>query len=142
MRREVGARNVKAETLLALAKFQLVQLPEPRQRAEELSQETDPAHLTLAELWLALGDRDRARHHALVAYRNAWADGFPHVFRYTLDRARSLLEHLGVEVPALPAYDPTTAETLPFEDVVVAYIDRLKAERAAAGTADDPDPPG
>ena len=142
MMREVGARNAKVETRLALAKFRLGQLPEPRQQAEELSQVDKPAHRTLAELWLALGDDDRARHHALAAYRKAWADGVPHVFRHALDPARALLERLGVEVPMLPGYDPVSAERLPFEDVVVAFIDRLKAERAAAGAADDPTMPG
>jgi hypothetical protein len=54
----------------------------------------------------------------------------PHVYRHALDTARALLERLGVEVPVLPAYDPSKAETLPFEDVVVAYIEKLRAERA------------
>jgi hypothetical protein len=45
--------------------------------------------------------------------------------------ASALLKRLGVEAPVLPGYDPSRAETLPFEDVVVAYIERLRAERAA-----------
>jgi tetratricopeptide (TPR) repeat protein len=131
MMREVGARNWEWEARLALAKFRLGQLPEPRQQAEELSQVNDPAHSVLAELWLALGDDDRARHHALAAYREAWADGVPHVSLHALEKARALLERLGVEVPVLPGYDPSKAEKLPFEDVVVAYIEKLRAERAA-----------
>lgn len=134
MKREVATRNWYAETLLALAKFRLGQLPEARQQADELSQVSFPAHRILAELWLALGDDDRALHHALAAYREAWADGMPYVRRYELDMSRALLERLGVEVPALPPYDPATAEPLPFEDILVAYIDKLKAERAERAT--------
>jgi tetratricopeptide (TPR) repeat protein len=130
MLREVGVRNMNAETLLALAKFRIGQLHEPQQQVEELSQASEAAHAVLAELWLAVGDDGRARHHALVAYQKAWADGVPHVYRHALDTARALLERLGVEVPVLPAYDPSKAETLPFEDVVVAYIEKLRAERA------------
>lgn len=135
MMREVGARNAQAETLLALAKLHLGQLPEPQQQVEELSQVGGAPPVVVGELWLALGDQDRARHHALAAYRRAWADGVPHVDCYALDAASALLERLGVEVPVLPAYDPTSAEKLAFEDVVVAYIEKLKAERAG----EDPD---
>ena len=130
MKREVAMRDVYAETLLALAKFRLGQLAEPHQQTEELSQVGEPVHHVLAELWLAQGDDNRARHHALAAYHRAWADGAPYVRRYVLDRATALLEQLGTEVPALPPYDPSNAERLPFEDLVVGYIATLRAEAA------------
>ncbi|HEY0992521.1 MAG TPA: DUF4062 domain-containing protein [Kofleriaceae bacterium] len=133
MKREVAVHSVRAETLLALAKLHLGQLADARQQTEELSRVSFPAHNVLAELWLAQGEHDRARHHALAAYRRGWADGAPYVFRHGLDTATALLERLGVEVPALAPYDPARAEPLPFEDLLVAYIDKLRAEDARRG---------
>ena len=91
MARETGSVDADAETRLALARHHLGQLPDPREEAERLAALRDPADLPLAELWQALGDTPRATHHALAAYRWAWADGEPYVHRYELDRATALL---------------------------------------------------
>jgi hypothetical protein len=69
--------------------------------------------------------------HALAAYKAAWADGEPYVFRYALNKARALLEQLGAEIPDLPPYDPAKDEKLPWEDEVAAAIERLRAEKEA-----------
>ena len=45
--------------------------------------------------------------HATEAYKSAWADGEPYVYRWSLERARSLLLELGTAIPELPAYDGT-----------------------------------
>lgn len=141
MARDVGQTDVVAETQLALAKFHLGSLADPHQNAEQLAEPKKPAHLPLAELWLAIGDREQAKKHALAAYRWAWADGEPFVHRYDLNKSRALLEQVGAEVPNLPPYNPAKDEKLPWEDAVVAAIDELRAEQAAAKKAAVKKPP-
>ncbi len=143
MARAVGQIDAKAETQLALAKFRLGSLADPRHEAERLAQLKEPTHRALAELWLAIGDREQAKKHALAAYRRAWADGEPFVHRYELNKSRALLEQLGAEIPNLPPYDPAKDEKLPWEDAVVAAIEELRAEKAAEATkkAAEPEPP-
>ncbi len=131
MAREVGQTDADAETQLALAKFHLGQLPEACQQAERLAKVKKPFHRFLAELWLAIGDHEQAKEHALAAYKWAWADGEPYVRRYELNKTIELLERLGVEKPDLPPYDPDKDEKLPWEDDVVAAIEKLKAEKEA-----------
>ena len=129
MAREAGTSDPGAETRLALAHLQLGQLPTPAQEAEHLAAVREPAHLSLAELWQAIGDTERATEHALAAYRHAWADGEPHIHRYQLERAAHLLNTLGADIPTLPAYDPATDPKLPWEDKVAAAIEELRAEK-------------
>jgi tetratricopeptide (TPR) repeat protein len=128
MAREVGQTDESAETLLAVARFHLNQLPDPRHEAEQLAGANYIFHRGLAELWLLIGDTERASQHALAAYKLAWADGEPYVSRYELNKASALLEQLGAEIPNLPPYDPTRDEKLPWEDEVVAAIEKLRAE--------------
>jgi hypothetical protein len=143
MARAVSQIDAESETLLALAKFRLGSLTDPRHEAEQLAQLKQPAHRALAELWLAIGNREQATKHALAAYRWAWADGEPFVHRYELNKSRALLEQLGAEIPNLPPYDPARDEKLPWEDAVVAAIEELRAEKAAeaAKKAAEPEPP-
>jgi len=131
MARGVETINAAAETQLALAKFHLGQLTDPRREAEQLAQARQPAHQALAELWLAIGDREQAKKHALAAYKLAWADGEPYVWRYGLNKATVLLKQLGTEIPKLPPYDPAKDEKLPWEDKVAAAIESLRAEKEA-----------
>jgi hypothetical protein len=49
----------------------------------------------VAELWWRLREHDHAVEHALRAHRWAVADGEPYVYRYYLDRTRTLLAELG-----------------------------------------------
>ena len=111
-----------SETLLALARFRLKQLPEAREEALRLSAGRDPAHLLLAELWHTLADTEHAAIHAKAAYRYAWADGEPYVRRHALDRAKNLLRELDEDIPALPAYDPAQHPKQPWEDEIAAAI--------------------
>ncbi len=125
MAHESGFPDPESETLLALARFHLQQLPAAREEALRLSAGRDPAHLALAELWRALGDTEQAARHAQAAYRYAWADGEPHVRRHALDRAKTLLRQLGEDIPALPAYDPARYPREPWEDEIAAAITKL-----------------
>lgn len=127
--REAGLIDAASDTRLALARHHLGQLADTHDEAERLTALRDPAHLPLARLWQALGDTARATHHALAAYRRAWADGEPYVHRDELDRATALLIALGAEIPTLPPYDPAADPPLPFEAHVEAAIDRLRAEK-------------
>jgi tetratricopeptide (TPR) repeat protein len=129
MAREVGQSNASSETGLALAKFHLGQIANPRHEAEQLASAKDPNSRLLAELWLAIGDPELARKHALAAYKWAWADGEPYVNRYELNKTTALLQRLGVEVPTLPPYDPAKDKKLPWEDEVRAAIEKLRREK-------------
>jgi tetratricopeptide (TPR) repeat protein len=131
MAREVGQHDLLSEAALLLAKFRLGQISAPRDEAEQLASAKEPPHYVLAELWLAMGDRKHAKRHALAAYKAAWADGEPYVFRYDLNKARALLEQLGAQIPDLLPYDPAKDEKLPWEDEVAAAIERLRAEKEA-----------
>ncbi len=129
MARAVGQSSPTAEVQLLLAKFRLGELSDPLHEAEQLAHIKENAHRALAELWLAIGNMPQAKKHALTAYKRAWADGEPFVFRYELDRSRAVLQQLGAEIPELPAYDPVKDEKLPWEDAVVAGIEQLRAEK-------------
>jgi hypothetical protein len=48
-----------------------------------------------------------------------------------LNKARALLEQPGAQIPELPPYDPDRDEKLPWEDEVLAAIEKLRVERAA-----------
>ncbi|HXB71217.1 MAG TPA: DUF4062 domain-containing protein [Candidatus Acidoferrales bacterium] len=135
--RAVGQTDAHAETRLALARFQLGQLSDPRREAEQLASARRPPHRALADLWLAIGDREQATKHALAAYTWAWADGEPYVHRYALNKARALLQKLGVEIPNLPPYDPAKDEKFPCEDEVAAAIEKLRTEKEAKNRKPD-----
>jgi hypothetical protein len=131
MARESGIPDAESETGLALAKHHLGQLAEPQVEAERLAQLRTPAHRLLAQLWLALGNPEQAKHHALAAYRWAWADGEPYVHRYELTKTTELLQQMNVPVPNLPPYDPAKDEPFPWEADVRAAIEKLRAEKEA-----------
>ena len=128
MAREIGQTDGPAEAQLALANLHLGKLADPRDEAEQLSKHADRSDIDLAALWLAIGDRGRAKEHAVAAYESAWADGEPYVHRYELDQARALLEALGAGIPDLPPYDPAMDESFPWEEKVRAAIEELKAD--------------
>jgi tetratricopeptide (TPR) repeat protein len=139
MAREIGQRDAEAETRLSLTLFKLGKKTDPRREAVELAQAEIIFQRGLAELWLATGDRDQASKHALAAYKHAWADGEPYVHRYELNKARGLLEQLGVPTPDLPPYDPTKDEKFPWEDAVLAAIEQIRAENEAADAESEDD---
>ncbi|MCP4567608.1 MAG: hypothetical protein GY841_08520 [FCB group bacterium] len=118
-------------------KLHLDQLTDPHQEAERLAKIKKPSNRALAELWLAIGDHKQAKRHALAAYEWAWADGEPYVHRYELNKTRALLEQLGVDIPDLPPYDPDKDEKFPWEDDVVAAIEKLRAENEAKKVAEE-----
>ncbi|MGD0388436.1 MAG: DUF4062 domain-containing protein [Tepidisphaeraceae bacterium] len=129
--RAVGKTDAEAETQLALAKFQLRQLPDPQHVAEQFAQARNPSHRALADLWLAIGDPEQAKKHALAAYKWAWADGEPYVRRSELTKTAALLNQLSTEIPELSPYDPKKDEKLTWESEVATAIEKLRAEKVA-----------
>jgi hypothetical protein len=139
--RERSLLDAESETGLALARLQLRLAADPeaveplaaaRQDAERLAQWRRPADYFLARLWLALGDTEQAKHHALAAYRWAWADGEPYVRRYELNKATKLLQQLNVPLPNLPPYDPANDAPFPWEAEVRALMEATRAEQQGA----------
>lgn len=134
MARQVGIYDPEAEVGLVLAQFHLGQLKNPVVEAERLVAGPESDHLTLARLWLSLGDTARAEEHALAAYRWAWADGEPYVRRFDLERAKKMLVELGVEIPVLPPYDPANDPEFPWEADVRALIEALRGQNGGSAT--------
>ena len=77
MARAVGQNDLHSETALALAKFHLGQLDDPRHEARQLANAKGASNRALADLWLGIGDLGQAKKYALAAYQWAWADGEP-----------------------------------------------------------------
>src|SRR5262249_21719179 len=113
MARDVGLSDPDAEAQRGLALARTGHLAEAEAAAH--SAERDPPHVTLAELWLALDQRDKARDHALRGFKRAWADGPPYCWHWNLERCRAVLRALGEPEPALPPYDPAKIQPLPYE---------------------------
>lgn len=124
MARDVGLGDPSAEAQRGLALARLGRRAEAE--AAALSAERGTYGVDLAELWLALDQRDKARDHALSGYTWAWADGPPYYHHWDLERCRAVLRALGEPEPVLPPYDPAKIAPLPYE----ADINRLLAEHA------------
>lgn len=122
MTRTSDIQDADTEGKLALARLHSGHSSDARREAERLSSLDAPAHLPLAQLWLALGEHDKALEHALQAHRRAWADGEPHVRRYDLREAALLLHNLGTTPPQIASYDPATDPHLPWEAKVRSTI--------------------
>ncbi|GAB4522395.1 MAG: hypothetical protein OHK0046_34860 [Anaerolineae bacterium] len=93
--------------------------------------------INVAEVYHILGEHDQARQYALHAYKRAWADGPPYVWWWHLERAKAVLDALGEPYPDLPPYDPARIGKFPYEDEILAVIEREKAKRAAARQAEE-----
>lgn len=132
--RERRLVDAESETGLALAKYQLGQFTddEARREAERLAELRHPAFRYLALLWRAIGDIDQAKEYALKAYRWAWADGEPYVFRYELTKSEELLKEMNVPIPIFPPYDPEADKPFPWEAEVRALIEKIRATKEAA----------
>jgi hypothetical protein len=127
MARAVGQTALDSEGLFVLAKLRLGELRDPRGDVEQLERDRRASNSSMAELWLAIGDSERAKPYALDYHKWACADGEPYVHRYHLNKARGLLEEIGAEVPPVPVYDPSKDPKLPWEDEVEAAIEELRA---------------
>lgn len=83
-----------------------------------------------ANVYLEIGDRDKAKRHALLAYMKAWAEGPPHIFWWELERSKQILAQLGVPEPELPLFDPAKIKPIPFETEIRSAIKELNVEKS------------
>ncbi|MGU3544419.1 DUF4062 domain-containing protein [Methylobacterium sp. A52T] len=113
MAREVGISDEYSEVMRGLSLLSLGD----RASAEDAaaSAERNPPRAALATLYLALGQRDMARKHALEGYKKAWADGPPHSRHWALEKCRFVLRSLNEQEPILPLFDHSKIRTLPYE---------------------------
>ena len=102
--------------------------------AAAASAERDPPRAALAELYLQLGEPDKARRHAKAGYDRYRADGPPFTVHRQLQRCRTVLAQLNEPAPDPPPFDPAQQEPIPFE----ADIQRLLQEHAAKQKPPEP----
>src|ERR1019366_6003773 len=129
MGRESGLPTPDAEIGRALAQAKQGKIDQARETAERIALLEDPPEISLAELFLALGDRTKALEFVARGYRQAWADGMPYVDWRNLQRCRAVFEALREPEPQLPPFDRSKATPLPFEAEVRAFIEELKAKK-------------
>jgi len=123
---KAGKIDRRSEICLAIAKYNLKELHEPSQVAEQFAYEVgETCNLVLANFYFAIDDQRQAEKFAFAAYKWACGDGEPYVRRWELNKARSLLEKLNVEIPEIPPYDPAKDNKSPWENDVAAAIKRF-----------------
>ncbi len=110
--------------------LQLIASDDAAEIATRLNATEDPPHVELAELCLALGNKERALHHVLKGYKKAWADGPPHIYHWDLEACRKVLRTLGTAEPVLPPFDPKSVKPFDFEPALRALIAKKEAEKA------------
>lgn len=94
-------RDSEAEALLALGKFRAGLVGDCKDAAEWQSRLSPRDDLSLALLWEALGNSERALQHAVSAKTHAVADGEPWVIRDVLNSVNALAARLGKELPIM-----------------------------------------
>ena len=87
---------------------------------------------------LALGEREQAKAHALVTYKQAWGDGPPYSHWKTLERAKQLLQALGAPEPSLDSAEPTSLPPIPFEDEIRTLIAKQTPRQSTITTQSHP----
>ena len=79
-------------------------------------------HNSAASVYLALGEREQAKEHAIEAYKEAWADGPPYSIWWDLERAKSILKELGVPEPNMSPFDHSKVHHISYENEIQAYM--------------------
>jgi tetratricopeptide (TPR) repeat protein len=103
---------------------------EARRIAMKIDRGREPAHGPLALLYLELGDRTKARLHALAGYKQAWGEGPPYHDHWGMEDCRKVLAAIGESEPMLPAFNPSKVEPFDFEPEVERLIVKVLAEKA------------
>jgi hypothetical protein len=120
----------EAHRALSLAAFGRQE--EVRRIANKVDHGKHPPHISLALLYLALADRDKARSHALAGYTKAWGEGPPYHDHWDLEDCRKVLATVGEPEPVLPPFDPSKVEPFDFEPDVERLIEKKLAEKSTA----------
>ena len=124
MGREIGAVTFGVESRIALVRAKqgnTASSVEVANRIAHLAQDVD-----MAELYLALNDREKATKFALAGYKHEWADGMPYSHGRNLQRCRIVLDAVGEPEPILSSFEECKAEPLSYEAEVRALIEELK----------------
>ena len=96
-------------------------------------------HRALAELWLAIGDTERAGTYGVTAFKWSSGDGDPYVHWFERSQAGKLLKQLGIMPPGVPPYDTAADEVLPWENEVSVLLRALREKTVVlAESADSP----
>jgi tetratricopeptide (TPR) repeat protein len=109
--------------------------------ARKLVEEFDVDRWQAAEVYMEIGDQDKARELAISAYKEAWADGSPHIHWWPLERSKRVLAQLGVPKPQCPPFNPSKIEPIPLEAEIRAAIEELKAKKLKKESTSDPTSP-
>ena len=129
MKLEVGQYAGNEEARLGLARARAGDHAAARDIGDRLCEIVDPPHVWLAEIFLEIGDLEKASEHVLEGYRWSWADGPPHVNAWELERCRTVLAALGEPEPQLPPFDPKKIEPFPYEDEIRKLIEEMKQKK-------------
>lgn len=133
MTREVNLVASWEEARLALAQLKLGESHPFSDTADRIASVDDPPHAALAELYLALGEFEKARKCVYAAYVEAWSAGPPYVCWRTLEQCRRIYEALGDPEPKLPHFDPKTVQPFSFEAKLSAYLEKKAEEKRTSG---------
>ena len=127
---EIGRSPARYEARRGLSLAALGRREEAIRIAGKVEQAKRPQHISLALLYLALGDRAKARTHALTGYREAWGEGPPYHDHWGLEDCRKVLAAVDEPEPVLPPFDPAKVEPFDFEPDVERLIGKKLAEKA------------
>lgn len=127
--RERGVQSTFTETRLLLARLRARQIFDAKSEAERLSAGEDVEYLAIAEVWLEIGDREKAVEYAKLAY--CWAIKCrPHVPQKYLNGATEILENLATELPVALDEPSSAGQVFPWENEARALIAKLRAQTA------------
>ena len=100
--------------------------------AKQLAEADSIDDRALAELWLAdRRDSSKRRSTPSPLTNRPGLTVNPTSGVHELDKAHRFSKQLGAEIPKLPPYDPAKDEKFPWEDKVVAAIEKLRKEKEA-----------
>jgi hypothetical protein len=134
---EVGSPRLPLyEVRRALSLAVLGRQEEAMRIARKVDRGEDPPHMSLASLYLELGDPNKTRAHAIAGYREAWGEGPPYHDHWGLERCRKVLAALGEPEPVLLPFDPSKIEPFDFERDVERLIEKKAAEKTRKAEED------
>jgi hypothetical protein len=115
----------RAQSLIALNRKD-----EARPIVVKFEKDTKVLNLLSAFHYLALDDQQKAREHALGAYKVWWGDGPPFHHHWPLEDCRRVLAAVGEPEPMLPSCDLTKIVPFDFEAEVERLIEATLAKKA------------